>query len=310
MDNYFENTSMVQTIIKWKWHIIIITVIAAICGAIFSGSRFITPLYKSEATIYPTHTESYSDETVTEQMLQVLQSQEIMDSVVEKFDLMKHYKIDKSYKYWKTALVGEYRSNVSIARTPYDAVTVKVYDSDPEIAYAMVYEIFDQYCKMYKRILKAQRKEQADFFHSTLEDNEVFIDSLINRLSEIGTEYNVYDVTSQSREVTRAYLNNGGGKKLDEMMANLGQYGPEVNKINTLLDYAYENYHKTKYDFERENRYYTIDFSYGNIISAPFASDKKAYPIRWVVVALSAICACFISVLVVYVIENKKRFVK
>ena len=310
MDNYFDNTSMVQTIIKWKWHIIIITVIAAICGAIFSGSRFITPLYKSEATIYPTHTESYSDETVTEQMLQVLQSQEIMDSVVEKFDLMKHYKIDKSYKYWKTALVGEYRSNVSIARTPYDAVTVKVYDSDPEIAYAMVYEIFDQYCKMYKRILKAQRKEQADFFHSTLEDNEVFIDSLINRLSEIGTEYNVYDVTSQSREVTRAYLNNGGGKKLDEMMANLGQYGPEVNKINTLLDYAYENYHKTKYDFERENRYYTIDFSYGNIISAPFASDKKAYPIRWVVVALSAICACFISVLVVYVIENKKRFVK
>ena len=310
MNNYFDNTPLLQTISKWKWHIIIITVIAAILGAIFSGSQFITPLYKSEATIYPTHTESYSDETVTEQMLQVMQSQEIMDSVVEKFDLMKHYKIDKSYKYWKTALVGEYRSNVSIARTPYDAVTVKVYDSDPEIAYAMVYEIFDQYCKMYKRILKAQRKEQADFFHSTLEDNEVFIDSLINRLSEIGTEYNVYDVTSQSREVTRAYLNNGGGKKLDEMMANLGQYGPEVNKINTLLDYAYENYHKTKYDFERENRYYTIDFSYGNIISAPFASDKKAYPIRWVVVALSAICACFISVLVVYVIENKKRFVK
>ena len=93
-------------------------------------------------------------------------------------------------------------------------------------------------------------------------------------------------------------------------MENLGQYGPEVNKINTLLEYAYENYHKTKYDFERENRYYTNDFSYGNIISAPFASDKKAYPIRWVVVALSALCACFISVLVIYVIENKKRLVK
>ena len=310
MNNYFDNTSMVQTILKWKWHIVIITLVAAILGAIFSSERFITPLYKSEATIYPTHTESYSDETVTEQMLQVLQSQEIMDSVVEKFDLMKHYKIDKSYKYWKTALVGEYRSNVSIARTPYDAVTIKVYDSDPEIAHAMVNEIFDQYSKMYKRILKAQRKEQADFFHSTLEDNEIFIDSLINRLSEIGTEYGIYDVTSQSREVTRAFLNNGNSKKLDTMMQNLGQYGPEVNRINTLLEYAYENYHKTKYDFERENRYYTNDFSYGNIISAPYASDKKAYPIRWVVVALSALCACFISVLVIYVIENKKRFIK
>lgn len=308
MNNYFDNTSMIQTIFKWKWHIVIITLVAAIIGAIFSGSRFITPLYKSEATIYPTHTESYSDETLTEQMLQVLQSQEIMDSVVEKFDLLKHYKIDKDYKFWRTALIGEYRSNVSISRTPYDAVTIKVYDSDPEMAYEMVYEIFNQYSKMYKRILQAQRREQADFFLSTLKENEAFIDSLINRLSEIGKEYGIYDVTSQSREVTRAYLNNGNSKKLDQMMENLGEYGPEINKINTLLEYAYENYHKTKYDFEREYRYYTNDFSYGNIISAPIASDKKAYPIRWVVVALSGLCACFISILVIYMIENKKRF--
>lgn len=308
MNNYFDNTSMVQIVLKWKKHIIIITLVAAILGAIFSSSKFITPLYKSEATLYPTHTEAYSDETVTEQMLQVLQSQEIMDSVVEKFDLLKHYKIDKSYKYWRTALIGEYRSNVSISRTPYDAVTIKVYDSDPEIAYEMVYEIFNQYCKMYKRILKTQRKEQVDFFESTLKINELFIDSLKNRLCEIGTEYGIVDVTSQSREITRAYLNNGKSDKLNELKENLGKYGPEVNQINTLIDYAYENYHKTKYDFERENRYYTNDFSYGNIISAPFASDKKAYPIRWVVVALSGICACFISILVIYMIENKKRF--
>jgi len=310
MNNYFDNTPLVKTIFKWKWHIIIITVVAAILGAIFSGSRFITPLYKSEATIYPTHTESYSDETVTEQMLQIMQSQEIMDSVVEKFDLMKHYKIDKNYKYWKTALIGEYRSNVSISRTPYDAVTIKVYDSDPEIAYAMVYEIFEQYSKVNKRILKAQRKEQADFFNSTLKDNEIFIDSLKNRLSEIGTEYGIVDVTSQSREITRAYLNGGKSDKLNELMENIGKYGPEVNQINTLIDYAYENYHKTKYDFEREKRYYINDFSYGNIISEPFASDKKAYPIRWVVVALSALCACFMSILVIYVIENKKDVIK
>ena len=307
MNNYFDNTPLIQTISKWKWHIIIITVVAAILGAIFSGPRFITPLYKSEATIYPTHTEPYSDETVTEQMLQVIQSQEIMDAVVAKFDLMKHYNIDKSYKYWKTALVGEYRSNVSISRTPYDAVTIKVYDKDPEIAYAMVNEIFDQYCKINKKILKAQRKEQADFFHSTLKENEHFIDSLINRLVEIGQEHGIYEVTSQSREITKAFLNNGKSKSLDTMMQNLGKYGPEVSKINTLLEYAYENYHKTKYDFEREYRYYTNDFSYGNIISAPYASDKKAYPIRWVIITLCGLCACFISILTVYVIDRKKR---
>ena len=53
MDNNFNNLSLVQLILKWKWHIIIITVAAALCGAIFSSSAFITPLYKSEALAYP-----------------------------------------------------------------------------------------------------------------------------------------------------------------------------------------------------------------------------------------------------------------
>jgi len=307
MEKYFDNTPMITVINKWKWHILIITLVAAILGAVFSSSTFITPLYKSEATVYPTHIEAYSDETLTEQMLQIMQSQEIMDSVVEKFDLIKHYKIDKNYKYWKTALINEYRSNVSISRTPYDAVIIKVYDSDPEIACDMVYEIFNQYCRVMEIILHAQRYEQAQLFHSTLKENELFIDSLKNRLSEIGTEYGVVDVTSQSREITRAYLNNNNSDKLKELKANLEKYGPEVNQINTLIEYAYENYHKTKYDFERERRYYVNNISYGNIVSAPYASDKKAYPIRWVVVALCGLCALFASVLVVYVIEHNKK---
>ena len=310
MNNYFDNTSLVQTIFKWKWHIVIITLVAAVLGAIFSGSKFITPLYKSDATVYPTHIEEYSDETITEQMLQIMQSQEIMDSVVEKFNLMKHYKIDKSNKYWKTALIGEYRSNVSISRTPYDAVTIKVYDSDPEIACAMVYEIVNQYNIIIERITKNQRGEQARMFKSTLEDNEVFLDSLRERLNTIGTEYGIVDVQSQAREITRAYLNNGKSDKLNELKENLETYGPEVNIINNLIYYAAENYHKTKYDFERETRYCANNISFANMVSNPFAADKKAYPIRWVVVALCALCACFISILAVYLMENKKSINK
>ena len=310
MKNYFDNTPMIQTIFKWRWHIIIITFAAAILGAVFSSSKFITPLYKSDATVYPTHIEEYSDETITEQMLQIMQSQQIMDSVVEKFGLLEHYKIEKEYKYWKTALIGEYRSNVSISRTPYDAVTIKVYDSDPEIACAMVYEIVNQYNIIIERITKSQRGEQARMFKSTLKDNEVFLDSLRERLTTISTEYGIVDVQSQAKEITRAYLNNGKSDKINELKENLEAYGPEVNIINDLLYYATENYHKTKYDFERETRYCANNISFANMVSNPFVADKKAYPIRWVVVALCALCACFISILIVYLIEQKKEIIK
>ena len=74
MNNYFDNTPLIKVFIKWKWHIAIITIVAAILGAVFSSSTFITPMYKSEAVLYPSNVAAYSDETFTEQMLQIMQS--------------------------------------------------------------------------------------------------------------------------------------------------------------------------------------------------------------------------------------------
>ena len=75
MDNYFNNNSLLKAIFKWKWHIIALTLVAAILGAVFSGPTFITRKYKSEAILYPHGLSEFSDETYTEQMLQVMESQ-------------------------------------------------------------------------------------------------------------------------------------------------------------------------------------------------------------------------------------------
>ena len=141
MDKYFNNDSLIKVIFKWKWHIIAVTIVAAALGAVFSGPKFITPKFKSEAIVYPNGLSEFSDETYTEQMLQVMESQEIVDSVVKIFDLMSHYDIDKNYKYAKTALMGEYHNRISISKTPYDAVKIKVLDKDPQLACDIANEI-------------------------------------------------------------------------------------------------------------------------------------------------------------------------
>jgi len=63
MDNYFNNTSLVRLLLKWKYHLAVIFVVAVVLGAIFSGPAFITPLYKSEAIAYPANINAYSDES-------------------------------------------------------------------------------------------------------------------------------------------------------------------------------------------------------------------------------------------------------
>ncbi len=301
MDNYFNNTSLFKVIFKWKWHIIAITVIAAVLGAVFSGPTFITPKYKSEAILYPSNVSAYSDETFTEQMLQIMESQDIMDSVVENFDLMKHYEIGKDYKYWKTALIGEYRDNVSISKTPYDAVKIKVLDKDPQIACDMVNDIIRLYDQKVGKLHKIKRWETVQMYKKQLDEKNVFIDSLKKELSEITGNNDIINYSYLSGENSIAYFNSNL-KKDNET----NDFLPEVISLIELLSNESINYTDIRLEYEQELRFYNADMTFSNIISEPFAADKKSYPVRWVIVSLCSISAFILSIFVIYTLDRKE----
>lgn len=300
MDNYFNNTSLFKVIFKWKWHIIAITVIAAVLGAVFSGPTFITPKYKSEAILYPSNVSAYSDETFTEQMLQIMESQDIMDSVVENFDLMKHYEIGKDYKYWKTALIGEYRDNVSISKTPYDAVKIKVLDKDPQIACDMVNDIIRLYDQKVGKLHKIKRWETVQMYKKQLDEKSIFIDSLKKELSEITGNNDIINYSYLSGENSIAYFNSNL-KKDNET----NDFLPEVISLIELISNESINYTDIRLEYEQELRFYNADMTFSNVISEPFAADKKSYPVRWVIVSLCSISAFILSIFVIYTMDRK-----
>lgn len=300
MDNYFNNTSLFKVILKWKWHIIAVTIIAAVLGAVFSGPTFITPKYKSEAILYPSNVSAYSDETFTEQMLQIMESQDIMDSVVENFDLMKHYEIGKDYKYWKTALIGEYRDNVSISKTPYDAVKIKVLDKDPQIACDMVNDIIRLYDQKVGKLHKIKRWETVQMYKKQLDEKSIFIDSLKKELSEITGNNDIINYSYLSGENSIAYFNSNL-KKDNET----NDFLPEVISLIELISNESINYTDIRLEYEQELRFYNADMTFSNIISEPFAADKKSYPVRWVIVSLCSISAFILSIFVIYTLDRK-----
>lgn len=300
MDNYFNNTSLFKVILKWKWHIIAVTIIAAVLGAVFSGPTFITPKYKSEAILYPSNVSAYSDETFTEQMLQIMESQDIMDSVVENFDLMKHYEIGKDYKYWKTALIGEYRDNVSISKTPYDAVKIKVLDKDPQIACDMVNDIIRLYDQKVGKLHKIKRWETVQMYKKQLDEKSIFIDSLKKELSEITGNNDIINYSYLSGENSIAYFNSNL-KKDNET----NDFLPEVISLIELISNESINYTDIRLEYEQELRFYNADMTFSNVISEPFAADKKSYPVRWVIVSLCSISAFILSIFVIYTLDRK-----
>ena len=307
MDNNFNNLSLVQLILKWKWHIIIITVAAALCGAIFSSSLFITPLFKSVAVAYPANITPYSDESETEQMLEIINSNSIMDSIVEKYDLWTDYKINKADKFAKTYMINEYRSKIKIGKTPYEAVSVTVMDKDPFVACDIARDILNFYDQKVHFLHNQKVGEVVTMYERQLREKQRDIDSLKRRYTEISTTYGITDISSQTREVTKSLLS--GSAKASEMKDNIEQYGAEIHDLHTKIAAEGNTYVATKLDYEKELRFFHSNLTYSNIVTEPFPADKKAFPVRWVVVALSGLGALLLSIIVIFIIENRKRFI-
>lgn len=295
MDKYFNNLPLLKAVLKWKWHIIALTIVASVLGIIFSGPKFITPRYKSEAIVYPRGLDEFSDETFTEQMLQVMESQEIMDSVVETFNLMNHYEIDKNYIYAKTALIGEYRDRVSISKTPYDAVKIKVLDKDPEMACNIVNEIIRLYNIKFGEIYKSKRLENARLYKNNLDNKYKFIDSLKRDLARISEDGEMINYLYLSKGNSIAYFSDGknNSKNISDAIALV-----ELIASETVA------YSEIKMEYEKELRQAEGEMTFLNVVSRPFVADKKTYPVRWIIVALSCIGTFLFSILLAISIEK------
>ena len=292
MDKNFNNLSLIQLIYKWKWHLLIITVIAAICGGIFSGARFITPLYKSEAIAYPANISPYSDESETEQMLQIINAQSIADSIIEKYDLWSHYGIDRSYQYAKTYMMLEYHEKVKISKTPYDAISIVVNDKDPVMACNMVNDILYFYDKKVGKLHREKEQDVVVMYEKQLAMKQQGIDSLKREFNENGSNLDLLGLLSPSSK-------GGKGQAAD----------PQTLDLATKIITEGMNYAVVHLEYEKELRFMISDLSYSNVITEPYPADKKSYPVRWVIVTLSALGALLLSILVLFIIENRKRFV-
>ncbi len=299
---------------KWKYHLLVVVLVAAGLSAIFSGPRFITPLFKSYAVVYPDNIKAYSKESTTEQMIQVFESQDITDSMVNKFGLLKHYEIDKNYKYYRTELLRRYHENVKIGKTSYEAVKVEVFDRSPDTAKLMVDALLRFYNEKVRRMQKEKFRELANAYAGQLKRQKIFMDSLKNRLRELGAQKGIFEYDYQSQQIMMAYLHNvpggtgsSGGKEARRLAKNMGEYGGELVQLVNMLKKEAQAYVKVKLSYELEYRHVVSNVTYTNVVTYPYVSDKKAYPVRWLIVLVAVLSAFTLALVFISFVEKKRR---
>lgn len=306
MESYFKTKIIFSLIAKWKWHLLIITVAGAILGYVFSGPYFIHPKYKSSATLYPANVVCHSDESESEQMLQVLESDDIKFQIIEKYDLYSHYKIDTASKGALSNMMSKYNANVIIDKTPNDAVMITVCDEDPQTAADMVNSIIESYDNLMLNMNAEKSKEILNIYTKSAKEKAIVLDSLSDIMKKYGTEYGMLDLTSQTRALSEASV-SGRNSDANFILKNWQEYKTDFMKTDTLLKVTILRYINEINICEDTRRDINKKQTYSHVVSRPFVADKKFYPIRWIIALFAALGGCLVGIIAIAIIEGYRR---
>ena len=306
MESYFKTKSIFSMISKWKWHLLIITVVAAILGIVFSCPYFIHPKYKSSAVLYPANIICHSDESESEQMLEIIGSDDIMFQIIERYDLYSHYGLDSSANGSLAKMLKYYDDNVIIEKTPNDAIQITVCDEDPQMAADMVNSIIECYDHHVQYMNANKSKELLEIYTNTAKNKKHISDSLSEIMKKYGTEYGMIDEKSQTRAYGEATAQGRGGEAAN-ILKNWHEYGAEFKTTDSLLTNTIQRYNKDLKVCEDAKRDMTKVQTYSHVVSRPFVADKKFYPVRWLIALLSALGGFLIGVIGIAIVEGCRK---
>ena len=307
MDNFFNNVRLLDLIIKWKYQLLAVIVAAMLLSVLFSSPIFITPLYKSYAIVYPSNISPYSDENETEQMIQILQSKDIRDSVIHQFNLSKHWRVDSTYEYFISTMVFLWDQRVKIGKTPNEAIEIEVYDPDPNVASDMASAIIDFYNDKVRVLHKGKFGEVVENYNFIMTKKQQYLDSLSKEAVALGTKYGILQYEAQTREVMRAYFQNKGSVEVQKYKRNLEEHGGEIMKLDEMMRSESGTFAQLKLDADRALLDFHRKYTHANVLSKPFPADKKSFPVRWLIVVMSTVAALFFAIIVAGVIDNRKN---
>jgi len=315
MNNFFDNQRILSLIWKRKFHFIIIGVIAIFLGTIFSGPAFIKPKYKSTARLYPSNISEMSDESTTEQMLEIINSNDVKLKMFKAFNLDETYGIKKDDPKYLTYMFDIYNKNVETSKTQYETVEISVMDFIPQRASDMCDSIIHFYNQKVGQIHRSKNWEMVQILKKQLDKKYVEIDTVATELNQVRAETGIIDFKDQVPEVTRGYMTalaTGRGsapdtKQIKKLYDNMIEKGTDSYWLEKRYNFLINEIDSVNMLYELNLSEFQKDITYSHVVESPFPADKKSYPVRWLIVMFSAISAIFLALLVFLVLDYQKE---
>ncbi|MFA7400931.1 MAG: hypothetical protein WCZ21_00185 [Bacteroidales bacterium] len=325
--NHSELNILLLIVKYWKTFLIV-GIVSAVVSFTLSTPYFIKPKFKSSVIMFSTSSNAVSqlilaegnynefldvtqfgDDEHIEQMIQILNSREIKDHMIAKFNLIDHYDIDTTKKYWKTKLYKFVKNNIQFSRTDNLAVEITVEDTDPVLAADMANEIADYYDILKREIVQQRSKEAFAILQEEMKLTDQLIMELNDSLSRIMSK-GIYDYETQSERLMQQYAielakgNTVAVKRIKDELMILEQYGPLYVSVRDRLFYLKDaqKLFQEKYQNTRVDASYSLPQKF--IVEKAVPADKKSYPKKMLITIVSTFCVLLFTLFLLIFKEN------
>ncbi len=312
--NNLNFSSLVDLARKYIKIYIIVGLVALAAGAIITMPSIMKPKFTSVAVVYPLNLRPYSDESETEQLLQYFESSSVRDSIINKFDLYSRYNIWTDMESARYYMLAEFSDRFVVSKTLYESVRVEVTDENPEMAKRMADEFLNQVNNKINASINKQGALMATSFKQQMDYQRSVMDSLEAAISRLSTENRLLDYESQTRELIKGYIELSGKsssspalKEVREWLDNTQQSGSILRMLQNLSYFATIQHDQLARDYFKFREFEYRDVSYLDVVIEPEISDKKSWPVRWVVLAISVGAALLLLTVILAVATALKK---
>lgn len=304
-ESNLEIKSFLQLLLSRKKILLALILITAIISIIVS--YIIPPKYKTIAVVYPVHLTPYSEESQTEQLLQYLNSIQVRDFVIKKMNLIQHYKIDTTQKEWRSILHYLYKENISFSPTLYESIEIEIRDKQPEKTKQIAECIIQTTDSMILGLKKKIVFEEYNNFQREIDKIQKRIDSLNQLLVNIQHQYNILDANYQARYLSKKLSNGKLDAENQKLVENLKNKKEYVQILQREIKEQIKSLGKLITERDRLEVDLNGDLHFIQVISPPYVPDKKYFPVRWLIVALSELAVIAIFIIYLLYIQPIKK---
>ncbi len=206
---------ILKIVFQWKKQILLFTVVAAIASIIITMPFIMPPYYRSISKFYlsnPSSTDRsalfnekevagvnmFGNKEDINRFLTILNSYPVVNGIIEKYNLGKHYKIEANTKeLFSFYTQKQFYNQFNAVRNDYGAIEVSIVDTDNKLAATLVHEVVEKSDSIYREILIQNKSTVINLLNKQIEDKKASTNGVANdELSKLISLRDQYAVSS------------------------------------------------------------------------------------------------------------------